>query len=334
MSTENSYEQSVDSSTQASSTPGPDTPSVSEIMSTTPTAELQVASPAYENMFRSFLDTFENLRAEMTRLEIENKRLVDYNTVIEKELETLNEENVKLSRANDDAMKKLAESDEKNARLQKEFSELEELKEVLGWKKRCEELENRTTENQERTEKLLEDYQQKTEKWIAEVQQQSQRNLGQAINRIKALRALQMQGLNSVMAFMGLEDLKDGYIFREKPLKMIPNGMIQVSRAKAASANQLSDDPLYENEGSGFLYVVRDQYKDFEKFTKIAESVFRLGAGHLWWLQGTKSDFPMCCRPGGMFHFDKAGLINKWQKVASQKDRIYISRFTLYYVEE
>ncbi|CCX10003.1 hypothetical protein FPQ18DRAFT_307475 [Pyronema domesticum] len=116
MSAENSYEQSVDSSAQAS-TPGFDTPTASEIMSTTLTARLQIASQAYDSMIRSFLDTFGNLRAEMTRLEIENKRLVEHNTVIEMELETLNEENIKLSGANDDAMKKLAEVEEDKAGL-------------------------------------------------------------------------------------------------------------------------------------------------------------------------------------------------------------------------
>jgi chromosome segregation ATPase len=145
-----------------------------------------MASPAYENMFKSFQDTFTGLRAEMTRLEIENKRLVEHNTVIEKELETLNEENVKLSGANNDAMKKLAEVEEKNAGLQKEYSGLEGLKEVLGWKKRCEELENRATENQGRMEKRCEELEnratenqermEKMDKRIAEVQQQSQQN--------------------------------------------------------------------------------------------------------------------------------------------------------------
>jgi chromosome segregation ATPase len=163
-------------------------------------------------MFRSFLDTFGSLRAEMARLEIENKRLVEHNTVIEKELETLNEENAKLSGANDDAMKKLAEVEEEKAGLQKELGGLEGLKEVLGWKKRCEELENRATENQERMEKLFEDYQQKTEKRIAEVQQ-GQQNLEQEIDRIKADHTLEMQSLTSAMGFMVL---KDGYIFTEK----------------------------------------------------------------------------------------------------------------------
>ncbi|KAI5795892.1 hypothetical protein FPQ18DRAFT_387064 [Pyronema domesticum] len=127
MSSENSYEQSIYSSTQAS-TPGFDTP-----MSPTPTANLQISSPAYENMFRSFQDTFASLRAEMARLEIENKRL-----------------NVKLSGANDDALKKLAEVEEEKAGLQKELSGFEGLRDVLGWKK--------ATENQERMEELLENY--------------------------------------------------------------------------------------------------------------------------------------------------------------------------------
>jgi chromosome segregation ATPase len=231
-------------------------------------------------MFRSFLDTFGSLRAEMARLEIENKRLVEHNTVIEKELETLNEhntaiekeletlneENVKFSGAKDDAMKKLAEVEEEKAGLQKELDGFKGLKKAKGWKKRCEEQENRVaenqkrieklledyqqkmekrtadvqhqsqqnleqaidwkkkceeqenraTKNQERMEKLLEDYQQKTEKRIAEVQEKGQQNLRQAIDRIKAQQALDMQGLTSVMGFMGLEDLKDGYIFREE----------------------------------------------------------------------------------------------------------------------
>jgi hypothetical protein len=73
MSADNSYRQSVEAST-----PGSDTPSTSDIMSTTPTVELQITSPTNENIF--------------------NKRLVDHNTVIEKELVTVNEENVKLKK--------------------------------------------------------------------------------------------------------------------------------------------------------------------------------------------------------------------------------------------
>jgi hypothetical protein len=217
MSADNSYEQSV-----GASTPGSDTPSTSDIMSTTPTVELQNTSPTNENIFRSFQDAFASLRAEMTRLEIENKRLVEHNTVIEKELvtlnehntviekelETLNEDNVKLTGANDDAIKKLAKVEEEKAGLQKELGGLEGLREVLGWKK--------AAENQERMEKLLENYQQKTEKWIAEVQQQGQQNLEQAIDRINAHHALEMQDLAIATGSMGLEDWKDGYIFREK----------------------------------------------------------------------------------------------------------------------
>ncbi|CCX32338.1 Protein of unknown function [Pyronema omphalodes CBS 100304] len=127
MPAENSYEQFVDFSAEAS-TPGFDTPSASEIMSTTPTANLQISSPAYENMFRSFQDTFASLRAEMAMLEIENKRLVEHNTLIKKELETLDKENVKLSGANDDALKKLAEVEEEKAGLQKELSGFEGLR--------------------------------------------------------------------------------------------------------------------------------------------------------------------------------------------------------------
>ncbi|CCX06816.1 Protein of unknown function [Pyronema omphalodes CBS 100304] len=279
-------------------------------MSTTPTANLQMASPTYQNMFRSFQDTFASLRAEMTRLEIENKRLVEHNRVIEKELETLNEENVKLSGANDDAMKKLA---------QKEFSGLEGLKEVIGWKKRCEELDNRATENQERMEKM--------DKRIAEVQQQSQQNFEQAIDRMKDQQALD---LKCVMKLMGLEDLKDGYIFRENPLNTIPNGMIQVSRAKVDIIYKpyQKERPPREDKDSGFLYVVRDQYKDFNKFANLAESVFGLDAGHLQWLKVTNGD---SCQT----------FIRTWKEQASQKDRIYIlsgefpyDSSTVYYVEE
>jgi FtsZ-binding cell division protein ZapB len=106
-------------------------------MSTTSTVELQLTSPTYENIFTGFQDGFAVFRAEMARPETENKRLVEHNTVVEKKLETLKEENAKLSEAKDNAMKTLAEVNEKNAGLEKEFTGLEGLKEVLGWKKRC-----------------------------------------------------------------------------------------------------------------------------------------------------------------------------------------------------
>ncbi|KAI5783841.1 hypothetical protein FPQ18DRAFT_418999 [Pyronema domesticum] len=214
MSTENTYEQSVDCSTQAS-TPGSETPSTSKIMSTTSTVELQITSPTYENIFTGFHDGFASLRAEMAGLETENKRLVEHNTV-EKELETLKEENAKLSEAKDNAMKTLAEVNEKNAGLDKEFTGLEGLKEVLGWKKRCDELENRAVENQEKVEKLLENYQRKTEKLFADCQAKME----------------QMQLESCTMWSIVQENLKAGYIFREKPLKIIPHGMVQVNRAE------------------------------------------------------------------------------------------------------
>ncbi|CCX05665.1 hypothetical protein FPQ18DRAFT_423065 [Pyronema domesticum] len=275
-------------------------------MSTTPTVELQITSPTQENIFRSFRDAFASLRAEMIRPEIEKKRLVDHNTVIEKELVTLNKENIKLTGANDDAIKKLAKVEDEKAGLQKELSVFEGLKEVLEWKKRCGKQENRVTENQERMEKLLESYQQEMEKRIAEVQEQGQQNLEQAIDQIKAHHAPEMQDLAIDMRFMGLEDWEDGYIFREKPLKIIRNGMIQVNRAKSSgSGDQRSNGPPHEDEDSHFLYVVRDQFKNFKKFTKLAESVFGLDAGHLTWLKGTKSRF--LTYDGG----HKAEVINK-----------------------
>jgi hypothetical protein len=123
-------------------------------------------------------------------------------------LETLNGENAKLSGAKDDAIKKLAEVEEEKAGLQKELGGLAGLKEVLGRKKAAD-------SNQERMEKLLGNHQQKTEKMIAEVQQ-GQQNIEQAIDRIKAHHALEMQDLAIATGFMGLEDWKDGYIFREK----------------------------------------------------------------------------------------------------------------------
>ncbi|CCX32339.1 Protein of unknown function [Pyronema omphalodes CBS 100304] len=133
------------------------------------------------------------------------------------------------------------------------------------------------------------------------------------------------------MGSMGLEDLKDGYIFREKPLKTIPDGTIQVSRAKAYKGGS-----PHEDEDSCFLYVVRDQFKDFKKFINLAESVFGLNAGHLRCLKGTKSSF-LCYYDED----DKAKVINKWGKEASQKYRVYIlsGKFpynsdTVYYVEE
>jgi hypothetical protein len=62
-----------------------------------------------------------------------------------------------------------------------------------------------------------------------------------------------------------------------------------------------------------------------------------LGAGHLKWLKGTKSEF---------LNYNsekyKAKVINKWEKEASQKDRVYILSGvegsyisdTVYYVED
>ncbi|CCX06568.1 Protein of unknown function [Pyronema omphalodes CBS 100304] len=107
--------------------------------------------------------------------------------------------------------------------------------------------------------------------------------------------------------------MEDGYIFREKPLKTIPNGIIQVSQAKAdKTGNCLSDGPLREDEGSCFLYV---------KFTNLAESVFGLSAGRLKYLKGTKSNFLSC---NGTSFSDKQRFSNRWEKEASQKDLIYI----------
>ncbi|CCX10004.1 hypothetical protein FPQ18DRAFT_392240 [Pyronema domesticum] len=135
---------------------------------------------------------------------------------------------------------------------------------------------------------------------------------------------------------MGLEDLKDGYIFREKPLKMIPNGMI-ASRAEVSEGEvQMSDGIPCEEKDSRFLYMVRDQYKEFEKFTNLAESVFGMDAGHLKYLNGTKPWFL------GYNDDDKAKVINKWEKEVSQKDRVYIpssvgcfyNSDTVYYVED
>ncbi|KAI5812265.1 hypothetical protein BZA77DRAFT_390788, partial [Pyronema omphalodes] len=60
MSVENFDEKSVYPSTQAS-TPGFDTPPASEIMSTSPTANLQMTSSIYENMFKNYQNTFMNL---------------------------------------------------------------------------------------------------------------------------------------------------------------------------------------------------------------------------------------------------------------------------------
>ncbi|KAI5817675.1 hypothetical protein BZA77DRAFT_30827 [Pyronema omphalodes] len=373
MSCESSYQPSVYSNTEASNTPGFDTPSASDTMSTTfaITADLlQTSSPAYENIFRSFQDTFTNLRVEMARLEIENKRLVEHNTSIEKELEalnelntaiekelaTLNEENVKISESRNDAVKKLAEVEEENASLKKELGGLGELREILGWKKRCEELENRVTEsharmqnlvvknqerthklcaeNQERIEKVFEDYQKKMEKRIADVQHQGQQNLEQEIARIKADHIREMQSLISPMGLMALEDWEDNYIFREKPFEIIPNGMIQVSRTKARECVDFaSDTPPCEDDQTCFLYVVRDQYKDFKKFANLAELVFGLKTNHIAFLMGTKS---------GLMYYgnEKAKVIRKWENEASQQDRIYITSYlnfslgAIHYIED
>ncbi|KAI5817695.1 hypothetical protein BZA77DRAFT_343359 [Pyronema omphalodes] len=336
MSSEYSYNQSVTSSTHGSNTPGFDTPSsISETMSSTPilTAELQISSPAYENMRRSFQDTFSCLGVEMLRLEIENNRLVEHNTAIEKELETLKKENARLFGARDDAIKKLTGVEEEKAELQKELDESRELDEVRRWKKKCEELENRAIEGQARMEKLSEDYQQKMEKHIADYRNQSRKTFEQEIDRIKAGHTQQMQTLTSVLGVKGLEDMQDGYISREKPFKIIPRGMIQVSRAKSRGSDVgcVSNCSPCENKNTRFLYVIRDQYKDFKKFTALAESVFGLAKDHISFLKGTKSNFLY-------YDDDKSKVINKWEKEVSQKDHIYIQSGWLagiiYYVED
>ncbi|KAI5817696.1 hypothetical protein BZA77DRAFT_292224 [Pyronema omphalodes] len=374
MSAENSHQQSVYSSTQATGTPNPDTPSTSETMSTTSTltASLQISSPVYDNMRKSLQDTFTSLGVQLSRLEIENKRLVEHNTAIEKELQTSNEhniatekelkalreENARLSGANDHAMKKLAEVEEEKDALQKELDELGELREVLGWKNKCQELETRVTEdrermetsfkdyqqemekrateNQERIQKSMEECQQKMKEHIADVQTQSQNKLEREINRIKADHTLQMQSLTSAMGFQGLEDMTDGYIVREKPFGRIPGGMIQVSRATATESDDyVSDGPPCEDDNTHFLYVVRDQYKDFKKFIELAELVFGLENDCTEHLKGTNSGFMN-------FEDETAEVIKKWEKEASMKDRVYIlsgesveyPSGTVYYVED
>ncbi|KAI5817699.1 hypothetical protein BZA77DRAFT_352656 [Pyronema omphalodes] len=362
-------------STLTSNTPGSATPSASETMSTTSTltASLQISSPVYDNMRKSLQDTFTSLGVELARLESENKRLAQHNTAIEKELETSNEhniatekelkalreENCKLSVAKDDALKLFAEVEEEKDALQKELDELEELRDVLGWKKKCQELETRATgdrermetsfkdyqqemekratENQERIQKSMEECRQKMKEHIADVQTQSQNKLEQEINRIKADHTLQMQSLTSAMGFQGLEDMTDGYIVREKPFGRIPGGMIQVSRATLATESEDGerDGPPREDDDSSYLYVARDQYKDFKKFNSLAESIFGLDKDHIVFLKGSKSDF-MC------FRYETAEVINKWTKEAIMKDRVYIlSRdfdkyvfHMVYYVED
>ncbi|KAI5817685.1 hypothetical protein BZA77DRAFT_30986 [Pyronema omphalodes] len=364
MSTENSYEHSAYSSTSAScSTPGSETPTASETMSATPTvaADLQTSSPAYETILRSFQDTFTSLKMEMARLEFENKRLETDNKRLEtdnkrletenqrletknkrlqvqvddhqlaylladKEVETSHEIIIELSKEKDDAIKKIAEVEEEKVSLQKELDGLGELKEILGWKKRCEELENRVTENQERIDKR-----------IADVQHQSQKNLEQEVNWIKEDHTLKMQSLMNLIGFKDLEDMKDGYVVREKPFKIIPGGMIQVSLAMVkVSSNGVGDGPLSEDPNTSFLYVVQEQYKDFKIFTALAESVFGLKERGLTWLKGRKSYIIYC--PGE----SEEKIQNEWENQASQKDRIYLisafgadyARDTVYYDED
>ncbi|KAI5807236.1 hypothetical protein BZA77DRAFT_363075, partial [Pyronema omphalodes] len=197
----------------------------------------------------------------------ELEALNELNTAIEKELATLNEENVKISESRNDAVKKLAEVEEENASL-KELGGLGELREILGWKKRCEELENRVTESHARMQNLVVKNQERTHKLCAENQERiekGQQNLEQEIARIKADHIREMQSLISPMGLMALEDWEDNYIFREKPFEIIPNGMIQVSRTKARECVDFaSDTPPCEDDQTCFLYVVRDQYKDFK----------------------------------------------------------------------
>ncbi|KAI5817684.1 hypothetical protein BZA77DRAFT_352633 [Pyronema omphalodes] len=313
-------------------------------MSTTSTLTTnpQISSPAYESTLRSFYD----LGSEISRLEIENKRLMDYNTAIEKELlslhehntsiekelqalnelnsvlekesATLKEENDKLSWARDDAVKKCAQVEEEKANLQRELDGFAELREVRGLKRKCEELENRTTGNQERIEKLFEDYQQETKKQIAEIQNQSHKNFQQEIEKIKADYSREMQSVMSVMKFGGPGDWKIGHIVREEPFNIIPAGMIQVSLAKAVNGKDISSDgPPCEDENTRFLYVVRDRYKDFKTFTELVALIFGLRTDRIKYLAGTKS---------GLLYYgkDKLKVIQKWEKEASQNDRVYI----------
>ncbi|KAI5812293.1 hypothetical protein BZA77DRAFT_359573 [Pyronema omphalodes] len=330
MSANSSYEESIEAST-----PGSVTPSASDIMSIAPTDELQNTSSTNDNTFHSFQDAFAIFKTAMTRLEVENKRLVEHNTAIEKELVTLREDNVKLTEANDDAIRKLAKVEEEKARFQKVLTGFEGLGEVLGWKN--------TSENQERIEKMLENYIQKIEKRIVEVEEKGQQNLEQAIDRIKADHAREIQGPVSTMESINIEDWTDGYIFRKTPLKPIPNGVIQVSRAevKLDHCNNSTIDGSLSEKDIGFLYAVRDQFKNFRRFTEIAELAFGLDECHLGYLKGSKSRF-LCLDK--VYGISDTELMEKWQEEASQKDRIYILSGndslvgdlsdTVYYIED
>ncbi|KAI5798428.1 hypothetical protein FPQ18DRAFT_376130 [Pyronema domesticum] len=302
------------------------TDSSSDSMTTADTTSLDTTSLAdTEKMFNTLSQLMQGYKADIVRLEMENKKL--------------SESLAGAKSREDDAVKK-------NIKLQEKLDEMEQCggaRDIVALKGKCDGLEKQILDILHIQEKkdpgqIFEDYQQKMEKRIVEVQQQSQQNLEQAIDRIKAQQALEMQGLTSAMGFMCLDYLKDGYIFKEKPLKMIPDGMIQVSRAKASESNdRVSDGPPREDEDSCFLYVVRDQYKDFKKFTNLAESVFGLDAGHLNYLKGTKSNFLGYNKEG-----NNAQFINKWEKEASQKDRVYILldvgldyiSDTVYYVDD
>ncbi|KAI5800904.1 hypothetical protein FPQ18DRAFT_413555 [Pyronema domesticum] len=291
-----------------------------------------------------------------------------------KKLTEVKDKNIKLQeslekakRGEDDAVKKFKEVKDKNIKLQEQLDEMAQCggaRDFVALKGKFYDLEKKIVDildNQAKKVQCFEDYKAKMEKRIIEIlENQTEKNQHfdnlqakmeklqmeiqqkhQEIDPTKAQQALEIQCLTSDMGFMGLENLKDGYIFREKPLKTIPNGIIQVSRAKAdESDDHESDGPPREDEDSRFLYVLRDQYKDFEKFTKIAELVFGFGTGHLKWLKGTKSDF-LFCKLDINYDFDEAEVVNKWEKEASQKDRVYIlsgeypyNSDTVYYIEE
>ncbi|KAI5817692.1 hypothetical protein BZA77DRAFT_366155 [Pyronema omphalodes] len=288
MSSKNAGQQSVYSSTTDS-----DTPSAIEIMSTTQkiTGDPHISSSVYRNALKSFQDVGEKI----ARLGAENKRLKEHNTAIKKELKTLSEhyialekelealvelnaaieresatlkeENLKLSRTKD-VVKGISQVKEEKAGFQKELDRLGELGEVRGLKRKCEELEelgDRTTESQARMEKVSEDHQQERKKRIADIHNQSQKKPEQEIGCLKAVHSRQIENLTSVIGIKGLEDIPDGYIFRAEPFKRIPNGMIQVTRAEAIQSDDRMNDGLpCEDMNTRFLYVVRDQYRDFK----------------------------------------------------------------------
>ncbi|KAI5820540.1 hypothetical protein BZA77DRAFT_79881 [Pyronema omphalodes] len=321
--------------------------------STTVTTSLATASLVdAEKMCNGIMGIVQAFKADISRLELDDKKLLEGLADAKREEETAGKKLTELLTKSESSGP--MDDEYQNTAPQENLNGMEEYggpRYLVVLKRKYDEMQKRIVDildNHSEKERSLKDHQMKMrmqichlermEKLQLESQQKRQKIQKPKTDSIKAQQDLEKRHLTSYMESTDLGNLKGDYIFVEKPLKAIPHGMIQVSRATAdRRTNRLSDGPPREDEDSCFLYVVRDQYKCFKKFTALAESVFGLDTDHIKHLKGTKSKFLLY----NEYSEDKLKAIaNKWEKEASQKDNLYILKGeypygsnTVYYVE-